>query len=95
MNAHIATFIGKVNGIGNLVFLDNIMLIAAVMLIASQPLTGAEPPGADVTALRELTLPPVEKKPWVFEGFPIMAWWRPPGTKTLEDFRCYKDAGNS
>jgi hypothetical protein len=93
MNVHIATLIGKLNGIGKPVFLDHMMSIAALMLIASQTLTGAEPPGEDVTTLRELKLPPVEKKPWVFEGFPIMAWWPPPGTKTLEDFSRYKDAG--
>jgi hypothetical protein len=29
----------------------------------------------------------------VFKGFPIMAWWPPPGTKTLKDFQRYKEAG--
>ncbi len=43
--------------------------------------------------LRDLELLPVTKTPWMFKGFPIMAWWPPPGTKTLEDFKRYKEAG--
>jgi len=43
--------------------------------------------------LKDLNLPPVEKQPWRFEGFPILAWWAPPGTASFEDFKNYKDAG--
>jgi len=43
--------------------------------------------------LGELNLPPVPPTPWAFKGFPIMAWWPPPGTASLEDFKNYKDAG--
>jgi len=54
----------------------------------------AQAPGARAMAdLKDLKLPPVEKKAWVFKGFPIMAWWPPPGTRTLEDFQRYKEAG--
>jgi len=47
----------------------------------------------EVKDLRDLKLPPVAKKEWVFKSFPILAWWPPPGTKTLEDFQRYKEAG--
>jgi hypothetical protein len=50
--------------------------------------------GADrITDLKTLELPTVEKEPWRFEGFPILAWWPPPGTATIKDFRVYKEAG--
>ena len=45
------------------------------------------------TNLDDLKLPAVEKKPWAFKRFPIMAWWCPPGTATLADVRRYKAAG--
>jgi hypothetical protein len=48
---------------------------------------------ADPGPLDELALPPVEKQPWRFDGFPIIGWWGPPGTATLEDFEAYRDAG--
>jgi len=31
--------------------------------------------------------------PWRFTGFPIVAWWGPPGTARREDFEAYRDAG--
>src|SRR5215831_19228203 len=46
---------------------------------------------ADPTS--SLDLPAVTKKPWRFKGFPISAWWGPPGTATKADFQSYKDAG--
>ncbi len=45
---------------------------------------------AEFTALQ---LPFVQHEPWRFTKFPIIAWWGPPGTATLEDFQRYKDAG--
>jgi hypothetical protein len=33
------------------------------------------------------------KAPWRFHGFPIAAWWGPPGTATDRDFAAYRDAG--
>ena len=47
----------------------------------------------EVTELDELQLPSVEKKAWRFKEFPVLAWWPPPGTATIEDFRAYKEAG--
>jgi len=38
-------------------------------------------------------LPGVPTQPWRFTGFPIIAWWGPPGTATADDFRAYRDAG--
>ncbi|QDU71455.1 glycoside hydrolase family 88/105 protein [Mucisphaera calidilacus] len=35
----------------------------------------------------------VDKKPWVFDKFPIIAWWGPPGTAQPVDFKRYRDAG--
>jgi len=43
--------------------------------------------------LRSLKLPEVQRKPWKFDQFPILAWWGPPGTRSREDFQRYKDAG--
>jgi len=43
--------------------------------------------------LADLKLPTVEKHPWRFKGFPILAWWPPSGIKSREDFQRYKDAG--
>lgn len=43
--------------------------------------------------LQQLQLPPVERRPWRFRKFPIIAWWGPPGTASLVDFQNYKDAG--
>jgi hypothetical protein len=68
-------------------------LITAVVLNAADPLIAAEPKRDDDKILRALKLPPVSKKDWMFKSFPIMAWWPPPGTKTLVDFKRYKDAG--
>lgn len=41
----------------------------------------------------DLNLPAVPQQPWAFKGFPILAWWPPPGTASLQDFNRYKDAG--
>ena len=41
----------------------------------------------------ELNLPPVETKPWRFKEFPILGWWGPPGTASVDAFRDYKAAG--
>jgi len=49
--------------------------------------------GEDAKVLSGLTLPPVTKTEWVFKGFPIMGWWPPSGTKTLDDFKRYMAAG--
>jgi hypothetical protein len=43
--------------------------------------------------LEAVRLPRVVRRPWRFQGFPIIGWWGPPGTAKLEDFRAYKDAG--
>ena len=48
---------------------------------------------ARADSLSSLTLPDAPKKPWRFSGFPISAWWGPPGTATQADFQAYKDAG--
>jgi hypothetical protein len=66
---------------------------AAAALIPSQPVLAEGVAGEGVRSLSELKLPPVAKKPWMFKSFPIMAWWPPPGTKTLDDFKRYKEAG--
>jgi len=76
-----------ITGIAMMAFL----LFVSLHFHAATP--AAESHGEDVTTLRELKLPPVERKPWVFKGFPIMAWWPPPGTKTLADFKRYEEAG--
>lgn len=64
----------------------------SVILVSSVGLA-ADSKGQGVEDLSDLKLPPVAKKPWVFTGFPIMAWWPPPGTRTLDDFKRYKEAG--
>ena len=63
-------------------------LLAAVLVAAACPTRtlAADP-------LSELKLAPVPLKPWVFKGFPILAWWPPPGTATLQDFKNYQEAG--
>jgi len=43
--------------------------------------------------LESINLPPVEKAPWRFAKFPIMAWWGPPGSSALKDFENYRKAG--
>src|SRR5262249_53888069 len=40
-----------------------------------------------------LDFPSVDRQPWRFSGFPIIAWWGPPGTATQADFQNYRDAG--
>ena len=68
-------------------------VITVAFLNLTQPLIAAEPASEDVKKLRALELPPVVKQAWMFKSFPIMAWWPPPGTKSLEDFKRYKEAG--
>lgn len=48
-------------------------------------------PAAD--PLKDWTLPAADREPWRFTEFPILAWWGPPGSATLQDFQNYKDAG--
>ena len=64
-----------------------ILLAASLLALACPTRTLAAEP------LSELKLAPVPLKPWVFKGFPILAWWPPPGTATLQDFKNYQDAG--
>jgi len=66
-----------------------LLFVALLCLWSSTVLQGAE----ELKNLRDLKLPPVEKRAWRFKGFPIVAWWPPPGTATLEDFKAYKEAG--
>lgn len=47
----------------------------------------------EIANLLSLQLEPIEAKPWRFDGFPILAWWPPPGNTTPVDFQNYKDAG--
>jgi len=61
------------------------LLVLLFILSFSAPTWGQD--------LKDLNLPPAEKKPWMFKGFPILAWWAPPGTARFEDFKNYKDAG--
>jgi len=50
--------------------------------------------GSDrILNLRSLELPTFEHEEWRFKGFPILAWWPPPGTATTRDFLLYKEAG--
>ncbi len=67
------------------------MLWRFVFMIGLLCLVSVSVPGEGT--LDDLNLPPVEKKPWRFDGFPILAWWPPPGTATLADFLAYKEAG--
>lgn len=63
------------------------------LIVASSTVWAGKPKAQGAAELADLKLPPVAKKPWVFKSFPIMAWWPPPGTKTLKDFQLYKAAG--
>lgn len=45
------------------------------------------------SSLKALELPDFPDEAWRFRGFPILGWWPPPGTATLEDFLLYKEAG--
>lgn len=62
-----------------------ILLVLFLILSFSAPGLGQD--------IKDIKLPPVEKKPWRFKGFPILAWWPPPGTAQIKDFKAYKDAG--
>lgn len=52
-------------------------------------------PVAAQDTLDDIKFPPVEKAPWRFDKFPIMAWWCPPGGASIKDFENYRDAGFS
>ncbi len=69
------------------------LAVLALILASVSNLPGQEKKEESVDALLDLRLSPIEKKDWRFDQFPILAWWCPPGTATLEDFKRYKDAG--
>ncbi len=73
--------------------LAGLCAVTATILCLWPPVLAADLRAEGVEDLSTLTLPPVAKKAWVFRRFPIMAWWPPPGTKTLRDFQRYKEAG--
>jgi len=74
--------------------LTGLCVIIVAVLFSSQQVSASDLKTENqIKALNDLKLPAVAKTEWVFKGFPIMAWWPPPGTKTLDDFRRYKDAG--
>jgi hypothetical protein len=60
------------------------------LLIFSLPMFADQP---HPSPLSTLDLPPVEKQPWRFTEFPIIAWWAPPGNASIEDFAAYREAG--
>jgi hypothetical protein len=73
------------------------ILYLLLLLICSPVLTlpAGEPidlPWAD-RELERLERGQVERQPWQFSQFPILAWRAPPGTATLDDFKAYKEAG--
>ena len=68
--------------------------ILALLFVASPPAAWAEPAvPARPDVLAELDLPALPRAAWRFEGFPILAWWPPPGTASADDFARYKAAG--
>jgi hypothetical protein len=71
----------------------NIMLFSGLSAYISLAGRGAHEHGESVPDLSDLKLPPVAKQEWVFKKFTILAWWPPAGTKTLDDFQRYKEAG--
>src|SRR5690349_12988712 len=64
--------------------LKALTLAFAVCAAASASATGT---------LESINLPPVQKAPWRFKKFPILAWWGPPGSASLKDFENYRDSG--
>jgi hypothetical protein len=48
---------------------------------------------AAVDGLIETTFASTMARAWRFSGFPIVAWWGPPGTASRLDFEAYRDAG--
>lgn len=72
------------------------MTSSAVRRIVGRVLLGGLLAGGSAALAGEVgldALPPVTRAPWRFEGFPIIAWWGPPGTARREDFEAYRDAG--
>lgn len=67
--------------------------VAALSVLAFSFSMQAQDERAEAERLAELELPPVEEAPWRFDGFPIIAWWAPPGNARVEDFEAYRDAG--
>lgn len=61
-------------------------LLLALLSVAPSPAGATE-------TLQQFNLPPVPKVPWRFKQFPILAWWGPPDSATLQDFINYRDAG--
>ena len=69
-------------------------LLRLVSLVLLCVLSSAAVQGSDLSSsLNGIELPDFPDEAWRFKGFPILAWWPPPGTATLEDFLLYKEAG--
>src|SRR5215471_18268128 len=64
---------------------------AAVAILAGVGLGVALVGAQAVSGEDEATIPRPSR--WRFTGFPIVAWWGPPGTASREDFEAYRDAG--
>ena len=62
-------------------------IVIALAIASGASADGLAPP------YDSLNLPAIPPTPWRFTGFPIIAWWGPPGTATQQDFQNYKDAG--
>jgi hypothetical protein len=68
-------------------------MAAGLLVVWAIGAAALAPPAAWGQSLQTLTLPRAEARAWRFTGFPIIAWWGPPGTATREDFVAYRDAG--
>lgn len=77
----------KRGGRGAALLLLPVHFIASLMVAAD--VVASDGPGS----LDEVELPAVERAPWRFTGFPILGWWAPPGTASLDDFIAYREAG--
>src|SRR6266508_780557 len=67
-----------------------------IAIVAGSVVLGAVLGGGCIATAAELeamTFSPVTVAPWRFSGFPIVAWWGPPGTASRQDFEAYRDAG--
>ncbi len=67
-----------------------------IAIVAGSVVLGAVLGGGCIATAAELeamTFSPVTAAPWRFSGFPIVAWWGPPGTASRQDFEAYRDAG--
>ena len=72
--------------------LRKFIILSIIVIFCSLALPGLYAEG-DMERLLSLESPPVKEEPWVFDRFPIVAWWGPPGSSQPEDFENYKDAG--